>query len=164
MSTLTQKKLKELLHYDAASGVFTWKVFRGGGAPQVGERAGSNTDLGYCHIAIFRQHYAAHRLAWFYVTGRWPKDEIDHKNGVRDDNRFCNLRESNRFSNMQNQCKAHRSNKSTGVLGAYKWGKKYLAKINARKKVHYLGLFETAELANQAYMKAKRELHPECVR
>ena len=164
MSTLTQKKLKELLHYDAETGVFTWKVFRGGGAAKVGDAAGWETDLGYKKICLFRKHYAAHRLAWLYMTGKWPTDEIDHKNGIRDDNRFCNLRESDRATNMQNQCRAQASNKSSGVLGAYKWGNKYIAKINARNKVYYLGLFDTAELANDAYMQAKRRLHPECVR
>ncbi|MFA6278364.1 MAG: hypothetical protein WC622_16575, partial [Pedobacter sp.] len=83
-------------------------------------------------------------------------------NGIRDDNRWINLRKATRSENIQNLKKAHKSNKSTGLLGVYlnkKEGSIY-SKITINKKVIYLGCFKTAEEAHKIYLTAKRELHP----
>ena len=89
-SALTTDRLKELLHYDQDTGVFTWNVRRSGKTP-AGSVAGSYDAYGYIQIRISPFRYKAHRLAWFYVNSEWPKFCIDHINGVRDDNRISQL-------------------------------------------------------------------------
>lgn len=83
--TLTLDRLKELLHYDPETGVFTWLSNRG--SAKVGETAGRKTDY-YVQIKINRRSYMAHRLAWFYMQGTWPKDQIDHKDLNKANNVF----------------------------------------------------------------------------
>lgn len=111
---LTQAKLKELLEYDPISGVFRRKINIGGA--KIGDIAGTDNGDGYMKIRVAGKSYKAHRLAWLYVMGRWPKNDIDHINGVRCDNRIINLREATRAENKQNTRKAN-SNNRTGLLG-----------------------------------------------
>jgi hypothetical protein len=81
---LTAERLREVLNYNPGTGVFTWRVQTGRRAP-VGAIAGCITWYGYIAIKIDCCRHLAHRLAWFYVTGAWPKDQIDHINGNRSD-------------------------------------------------------------------------------
>lgn len=113
---LKHSRLLEVLHYDPLSGVFTWRVRRGGSA-LIGSVAGGLNSEGYLQIKIDRVLYKAHRLARFYVKGVMPADdvEIDHRNGVRSDNRFRNLREANESETACNR--AVRSDNSSGVPG-----------------------------------------------
>lgn len=102
MSNLTQERLREFLHYDPESGAFWWKVPSSIRAR--GERAGSLAGAsGYRRISIKKKSYAAHRLAWLYIYGTWPTNEIDHINGVRDDNRIKNLRDVSGAENLANR-------------------------------------------------------------
>ncbi|MCK9994454.1 MAG: hypothetical protein Dbin4_02974, partial [Alphaproteobacteria bacterium] len=101
MAELTQSRLKELLHYDPDTGVFTRRVQTSSNA-RVGDVAGCLHPEGYRHIQIDGKRYAAHRLAWLYMTGEWPTNQLDHLNGVRDDNRWGNLREATHGQNQQN--------------------------------------------------------------
>ena len=156
--SLTQARLKELLHYDPETGVFTWRVRRNQNVP-AGHRAGHVNKRGYRMINISHDLYAAHRLAVFYMTGQWPEDDIDHRAGARDDNRWNELRELTRTENMQNLQGAHRDSK-TGLLGVAPTRGRFGAYIRANGKNRYLGSFDTPELAHAAYIKAKRELHP----
>ncbi len=154
-------RLKELLSYNPDTGEFLWLVSGGGVA--AGRVAGRRHGKGYRAVTVTGRLYLAHRLAWLYVHGEWPEDEIDHKNGVRDDNRIANLREANKSQNQGNQRKA-RTDSYTGLLGA-SWergGNKFRAQIRLNGKKKHLGLFNTAEEAHAAYIKAKRELHPFC--
>ena len=116
---ITQERLKELLHYDPESGLFTWKVLRTGNA-KVGSVAGSSNICGYINIKIDGILHCAHRLAFLYVNGAMPK-EVDHINHLRSDNSFKNLRSVSRKENSVNQIK-RRSNTS-GVMGVT-WYKK----------------------------------------
>jgi hypothetical protein len=95
------------------------------------------------------------------MTGRWPQFEIDHRNGIHDDNRWENLRDGTKSYNLQNQRKAHRNNK-IGLLGVGKKRDGFQARIHLNGKTRYLGSFPTPELAYAAYLEAKRELHPGC--
>lgn len=150
MKRLTQAALKEVLDYDEQTGVFTWKP----------RPAGYKHHHGYTYIKVFGQDYAAHRLAWFWVHGVFPESkDVDHVNGVRDDNRLVNLRPATRSENTHNQFKAHRQSKS-GVLGVSRYRKRWLAQINLNGKRIYLGVHETVEAAQAAYLKAKKDLHP----
>ena len=154
-------RLKELLSYSPDTGEFLWLV-SGGGVAAGGVAGAPRTD-DYRKIQIAGRHYLAHRLAWLYVYGRWPPKELDHVNGIRDDNRITNLREANKSQNQGNQRKA-RTDSYTGLLGA-SWergGNKFRAQIKLNGKPKHLGMFSTAEQAHQAYLKAKRELHPFC--
>ena len=95
-------RLKEVLGYDAKTGVFVWRYVRKGMSSNRSLVAGMPRKVrGYRYIRIDGQLYAAHRLAWLYIHGRWPVDQIDHINGIRDDNRLVNLREATNGQNQQ---------------------------------------------------------------
>jgi hypothetical protein len=156
---ITHEQLKEALSYDAETGLFTWAQRRTNGAEGL---AGSNPDGRYITISIKRKRYYAHRLAWFFVHGEWPKNQIDHINGIKTDNRIANLREITRAENQQNQRQAHKDAKTTRLLGACRctFTKRWQAHIQVNGKQKNLGRFDTAEEAHAAYLAAKRELHP----
>lgn len=153
---LTQEYLKSVLNYCPESGVFTWRV-KTCHKVTVGKVAGNiNSRIGYRYIGIDGKAYLAHRLAWLYMTGKWPKDEIDHTNLNRSDNRITNLREANRSQNNSNT-PVQKNNKS-GLKGVspVKDSKKrpWVAQITVAGKQTNLGRFETKELAHAAYCKA----------
>ena len=89
---LTQSRLKEVLAYDPYSGKFTWKVSLNTKI-RAGSAAGCLSPEGYIRITIGGKKYKAHRLAWFYVYGYFPENQVVHLNGARSDNRISNLRE-----------------------------------------------------------------------
>lgn len=160
MNELTQEKLKELLHYDENTGVFTWKKISSTKSRiKIGNVAGSLKIDGYITIQINRKVYPAHRLAWFYIHGVWPKNDIDHINHNRSDNRIENLRQATRSENLQNLIKANIRSK-LGIIGVSFSDGKYNAKIKLNGKVFWLGSFNTADEASLAYITAKKKLHP----
>lgn len=158
MKELTADRLREILAYDPETGVFTWKV-RTANCVRVGDVAGSFDDKGYIKIKIDGRMHKAHRLAWLYVHGVWPKSGIDHVNSVRDDNRSANLREATQAENMQNE-RVSRSNNKTGFLGVAPSYGKFQAQIWVGGKKMHIGTFDTPEEAHAAYLAAKREFHP----
>ncbi len=153
---LTQKRLKEVLDYDRTTGIFRWRK-RISIRITVGSEAGQR-NRGYVLINIDGKRYRAHRLAWLYVTGSFPRYEIDHINGIRDENRFCNLRDVPRLINGQNHRKADCDSK-TGFLGVTKRKNGFVAQISTKGKNFNLGIFPSAEKAHKAYIKAKRQIH-----
>lgn len=159
---LTQARLKELLNYDPGTGIFINLINRC--AARAGMPIGSLSKEGYLHAGIDMKVYALHRLAWLYMTGSLPNGQVDHIDGCRSNNAFSNLRDVHKDINVQNQKKAQRSNKSTGVLGTFvnTTGVGFCARISFNNKKHYLGTFKTVEEAHEAYLKAKRELHEGC--
>jgi hypothetical protein len=153
---ITIEQLRTELRYDPVSGLFTRLVkFKN---VRVVDIAGSVQDNGYVRVMVRRELYAAHRLAWFYMTGAWPAVQIDHMNGVRTDNRWSNLREATSSMNKENQRRARRDNK-TGWLGVDLDGDKYRAQIQVKGRKIFLGHFGTPDEAHQAYVKAKRLVH-----
>lgn len=161
MSGLTQTRLKEILDYDPETGVFTWKVAKARRV-KIGDQAGCSDSKGYLQIKIDGEKYLSHRLVWMYVHGVFPKAGLDHINGIKGDNRICNLREATNSENLQNQRKAKISNKSTGLLGSSfdKNAGKFKAQIKLNGKQKHLGFFHTGLEAHNAYLTAKREVHP----
>ena len=157
-STLTYEQVSELLSYDPLTGDLYWKVPCGG--RRMGVPAGSVDAYGYRAVAVLRTTYKSHRLAWLLSYGTWPEHELDHINGVRDDNRLANLRAATREVNAQNLHSA-RTDSQTGVLGVGWHAKagKFRARIRANGKQVELGYFSDAETAHQAYVAAKRRLH-----
>lgn len=105
---LTADRLRDVLRYDPATGIFVWVVLLSNKGP-IGAAAGSTDKHGYINIGIDNKEYKAHRLAWLYVTSEWPKTGIDHRNGVPSDNRFINscLRVSNIISGGTKHQKSH---------------------------------------------------------
>lgn len=158
---LTAQRLRELLHYDPETGVFTRKACYS--KLWLGAIAGTLTAHKYVTIRIDGYRVKAHRLAWLYVTGSWPENFIDHINGIRFDNRFANLRDVTASVNSQNIKKA-RGNSGHGVLGVGRQstGTTWIARIRVGGVAHYLGNFPTAEDAHAAYVEAKRRLHEGC--
>ena len=109
---ITQARLKELLTYDPETGYFTRNVnVKGANA---GERAGTITAKGYIAIGIDRKHYLAHRLAFLYMTGEWPKELVDHKDTIKINNKWENLREATNSQNKRN-VGARKTNKSGSI-------------------------------------------------
>lgn len=159
---LTVERLREVLSYDENSGLFHWKKHPDRPRIKEGKIAGflRKTD-GYILIRIDYANYYAHRLAWFYVHGEWPPAEIDHRFGNRADNRISELRPATTSTNQQNLRKATARSK-TGYLGVIPSNGKFCARIGLENKSHYLGTFQSAELAHKAYIEAKRRLHSTC--
>lgn len=147
----------EILHYNEETGEFRWKVDRGSKA-KAGDVAGWN-DNGYRSVRFDDTNHKAHRIAWLMATGYWPKDQIDHINLIRQDNRLKNLREATQAQNGQNVSMTRRN--SSGYIGV-SWAAragKWLAQIQVNWKNRHLGYFDTPEEASEAYKRAKRELH-----
>jgi len=115
---LTQEWIKELVHYNPNTGVFTWikKPSSRSNRIKVGEAAGFTSKVnGYTEIGIRNKTYKIHRLAFLYMTGLMPEHQVDHINHVKDDNRWCNLR---LVTNAENQKNTTRNkNNTSGVLG-----------------------------------------------
>ena len=154
--------MKRSLDYDPETGVFTYRIRVSQMLP--GQSAGRvNKTCGYIEISVKSRKYQAHRLAILYVTGTWPTGDVDHINGIRTDNRLSNLRVVSRSVNCQNRRQANKT-KTTDLLGAY-WDKKmrrFTSYIYVNGKSKYLGSYETEQAAHQAYLTAKRVLHPGC--
>lgn len=127
-----------------------------------GKISGSLTKEGYLVTSIDQKTYKCHRLAWLYINGEWPIGQIDHINGNRSDNQIKNLRDVAKQQNAENQRKAQRSNKSTNVLGTWKNGNGFAARISHNNIKVYLGTFATIEEARAAYIASKRLLHVGC--
>ena len=157
---INQRRLKEVLLYRPSTGVFTWRLSTRKTKP--GQIAGWVDEDGYRHIRIDRTLYPAHRLAFVYMTGGWPKNGfVDHKNCISGDNRWRNLRDVTKRTNQENRKRAG-SNSQTGLLGASPQYGKFVAHITSHGIVHHLGTFRTAEEAHAVYVRAKRKLHAGC--
>ena len=100
MYGLEHEKLLDLLNYNADTGRFNLK--RQMCRWPKGMVVGFNRKDGYRDVSVCGRRYLEHRLAWFYVHGTWPSEQIDHINGSRSDNRICNLREATKSENMSN--------------------------------------------------------------
>ena len=154
---ITQELLKE--HFEYRDGHLWW-VKPKSNRVKVGQQFGTCLDGGYRQGMLKGNLYLEHRLIWLYHYGKWPKDQIDHINGIRDDNRVKNLRE---VTNQQNQF----NRKSYGKTSAYKgvsWHKqrkKWRAQYAYKGKRYHVGCYETEEAAAEAYRKATEHLHKE---
>lgn len=154
---LTRKLLKSLVRYSPETGIFTRLVARSNRV-KVGETVGRKNDQGYLTVNIDGFHYRLHRLAWFYVTGRWPVGDIDHINGDRSDNRWKNLREATRSQNMANM----NGGKGRSGIKGVAWNsarKLWQAQIVVNGKCIYLGLFSGKEDAAAARREAAFKHH-----
>lgn len=158
MKELTAQRLREVLHYNPDSGDWIWlktlSVRREAGSP-----AGEVKSSGYLFIGVDGSRYRAHRLAWLYMTGVWPTEQVDHINGVRSDNRWINLRAANNTQNAANM--RVRYSNIVGVKGVKKYegkrGVRWRAAISIQRKTRHLGSFASLEEAQSAYALAAKE-------
>jgi len=159
-TNLTQEKLKEYFHYDESTGNLI-NLTQRSNSIKIGSIAGALDAYGYVRIRVDNTDYKAHRLVWLYVQGNWPKDQIDHINGIKTDNRICNLREATDQENKQNILKPRKDNAS-GFLGvSFRADRqKWRAAIHHNGRYIHLGHFHTPEEAVIAYKKAKYFYHP----
>lgn len=155
MKHLTVKELKKALDYDPESGNFIRK-FRDDVAKDVNTRyagkiAGTTTCThGYVSISINNRHYLGHRLAFLFMTGKWPEDEVDHINMKRADNRWVNLRLA---TSSQNKMNINRRRNKSGFKGVcfHKHSGLWHATIMRDRKKISLGYFKKPEEAAAAY-------------
>jgi hypothetical protein len=159
MNHINSTLLREILKYDPDIGIFTWnkKICK---RTVIGKPAGCLRN-GYITINILGKRYQAHRLALIYVYGNCDSKDVDHINGIKNDNRISNLRLATRSENKQNQISKQPNNKS-GYTGVdwHKATKLWRATITTMRKQKHLGLFKTPEEAYATYVAAKRQLHP----
>lgn len=147
---LTQAWLQHLLHYDPLTGYWTWmnplstRVRRG-------DPAGSTQTKGYRYIKIAGTSYIAARLAFLYMTGAWPEDEVDHENRIQWDDRWDNLKDSTRTGNNLNRVIIGPS----GYPGVRKHS--YNESWTASYKNIYIGSYKTCDeavAARDAFMES----------
>lgn len=148
--------LREHMAYVPEVGAFMWKI-RGPGRT-VGKVLGTVTPLGYVTIKVDNVVYYAHRLAWFYVHGVWPKGPIDHINSVKTNNAIANLREA---THAQNAARRPTTRVLAPSRGVFPHGSGFVARIHHSGKRHYLGYFKTAEAAKVAYEAKAKEIYGE---
>lgn len=150
---VTTQLVREFLTYDPETGVFVWRhraldhfksehEWKRWNTRYATKLAGAWTDKAYLVIKIFRQDIRAHRLAWKYMTGDWPKGEIDHIDGNTRNNKWANLRDVSKAENQKNQKTA--SNNTSGALGVawHKQRQKWCAVIISDNRRYWLGLFD----------------------
>lgn len=161
--SLTQERLKELFRYSPVVGIFEKLI--GGGRKSRPKRwvlaGGVRRDTGYITISVDGKSYQAHRLAWLYMYGVLPDEEIDHIDGDRSNNAINNLRLATRCENMWNT-QSHRNNRS-GIKGV-SWDKArnmWVGRIKAEGKVAFNAYFKTIEEAESAMAEARDRIHKE---
>lgn len=150
---LTQDRLKELLDYSSADGLFVWRT---NSNSKKGKVAGTVNGQGYVAIPIDGQRYVAHRLAFLWMEGVFPPDQVDHINRVRSDNRWENLRPATHGENSRNTA----ARCASGHKGVYqvKSSQKWRARITINGKECHLGNFKRVEDAAAAYTSALQTL------
>lgn len=160
---LTAEWLREHYHYEPESGILYRTKLKNGIPVSPMKRAGVITNIGYRSVRIGLHTYSEHELIYLWMEGRHKEGYMDHLDGVRDNNKWANLRVVSQRINNQNVRKAQKNSKS-GLLGASpsRDKGKYVAQITINGKQRYLGIFPTAEEAHAAYLAAKRIHHEGC--
>lgn len=153
---LTFARLREVLHYDPDTGIFTCITARGSRS-KIGDQVGSVSRYGYLMIVIDWQRYYAHRLAWFYVHGEWPVGDVDHIDRNRANNRISNLRHATRRENRLNTPAKSLCGYKGVSRGPRGMESRYRARIKVDNKEVLIGWFDDAESAARAYDQAARE-------
>lgn len=150
---LTQEYLQQIYLYDPNTGSLYHKRLR--------RYTGREDFNGYPQVRVLGKTYRLHQLIWLYVYGEWVTKPygIDHIDGLPQNNKLNNLRKATSSQNLQNLKEAKVGNLS-GLLGVSRSGNKFRALITKDYKAKHIGTFDTAKEAHEAYLKVKRQLHP----
>jgi hypothetical protein len=151
---VTQELVKTLFHYNTTTGELTWKVHNR--KVKAGTPAATKHGAGYKLVVIAANNYLVHRVIFLYMTGELPPDSVDHINGDRSDNRWCNLRLVSHAENCRNRRKPTRN--TSGTVGVYyhKKDKRWHVRININNKMTFLGGYKNKEDAIKARKEAER--------
>lgn len=161
MNELTQSSLKERLIYDPETGIFVWLDSLGG--VKLGSVCGHVNNRGYVRITIDGRRHRAHRLAWLYVYGKFPRDQIDHIDGNPSNNKMSNLRECTGSENSQNA--RIRKDKKLRIKNVYfhKKSGRYRVQVTSNKR-RYEKVFDVLEDAAADALRARKEMHGQFAR
>ena len=154
---LTLENLKDSLFYDPLTGLFTW-IKPNAYNVKKGQPGGWQHKSGYIYITFNNIEYKAHRLAWFYMTGSWPVNFIDHINRIPNDNRFENLRCVTPLQNSQNKSINKNNKSATSGVNWHKATNKWRAYITFKGKQNHLGLFKNKDDALMVIEQKRKEL------
>lgn len=160
MISLTYERASELLSYDPITGALTWRVAVCN--VKAGDVAGSVDSKGYVGVQVGGRKYSAHRLAWLLMTGAWPTEQVDHRDGVKTNNRWSNLRDVSASVNQQNvrTPRKRSGDLPLGVRHLPRLAKNpFAATIRVSGKNLHLGCYPTSGAAHAAYVEAKRQMH-----
>ena len=158
---LTYEEAHRLFDYDPKTGFLRWRV-RTSIRVIIGQVVGTPGNDGRRRVIYRRQRFLASRIVWMMCTGAWPVGQLDHKNVNPTDDRFENLREATHAENCWN--KMVRADSGTGIKGVVKCRDKFQARMQVNRQRIYLGTFDTAEEAGDAYTAAAKKYHGEFVR
>lgn len=155
---LTAAKAREVFSYDKATGIVRWRINRRGHSCK-GQRAGTiatncKTGVKRRQICFEKRVYLEHRLIWLMVTGKWPRREIDHRNGKPLENRWTNLRQATGRQNRYNVAARARNQSGLKWVRTHRPGK-YQATVGGV----YLGAFGSAEAAHRCAARYARKKH-----
>lgn len=155
--TISHSKLKQHLHYNYKTGVWTRRVdshTRGGF--WAGDRADRKGTRDYRLVTLLGRTYPAHVLAIFYITKQWPKPIADHQDCDPSNNEIGNLRPATHAQNRANSRKP--KNNTSGYKGVQKTENgKWKARISVSRKQYCLGVFANPTDAHKAYLLAAVE-------
>ena len=159
---LSQSRLKEILSYDPDTGEFVRLVDVR--RARAGDKCRRLSSAGYYQIGVDGWAYLAHRLAWLYMTGEWPAGLVDHIDGDRINNRWCNLRPATVTQNGANS--RLNKNNTSGFKGVSRvpGNKPWKAQIRDYGKVVVLGYFDDPAVAHEVYIAAATRIHGEYAR
>ena len=155
---LTQEQLKRLLHYDSDTGIWTYIKAPPRKPWMEGSRAGCfKQSTGYWYIKIDGYDFQSSHLAFLYMTGSWSKEEIDHINRNRVDDRWVNLRKATSSQNRVNRVSPGNSTGFKGVAFDARYKNPYIAKVTVHGHCKNLGSYSTPEEAHAVWYKAACE-------
>ena len=159
---LTVEKARSLFFYDGSTGELRWRI--ASGCIKAGSLVKSKDSKGYLMVCVNKHHYKAHRIIWLMEKGSWPPGQIDHMNGMKSDNRLCNLRLATQKQNSANT--GIRSSNKSGFKGVHyhRQSGKWQASICFDGKLQYLGLYDTALEASIVYARELNTKHGEFAR
>lgn len=155
--TMTAEEARQFFSYNPETGDLHWRISRSG--VRKDRPAGHTRHDGYAVVSVSGKTYLAHRVVWAVATGHWPDAHIDHVNGMRNDNRWANLRLATKAENGMNR--GAPLNNTSGFKGVSRNKKRWSASIHLGGHKQHLGTYDTPEEAHAAYCKAAKELHGE---
>ena len=157
---LSQQTLKEFLDYCPETGVFTWRK-RAAMCTKIGVIAGNRNQHGYIRIRFLRHGWMAHRLAWLFVHGEMPTDQIDHIDGDKANNRIINLRQATGSENLRNIKRLPRNKSGFKGVVWHVLNKKWMAACRMNGKKVHLGYYKDPEEASRVYLEFAKKCHGE---